>query len=488
MGVRVVLRYQSRAIYTLACYMILMSLLPTWATASAPVVSKPIPAAVPSCAIFFDDGDDGQTDPAAPPAMTIAQRLDAYRSLAQYAEARGLLRCMPLETSLDILHYHLSETRAQAIYRTIDQDIDLAKEHWFNFEFSEALAVSDHALALIDRAASDHDPAEFIPLGEKKVHVLLLQALILKAMGKKKAIAQTLDAALAINPLLTVDALEFPPSYRAIFDRLKDTHLAPPVGSLDISSNPPAATVYLNGVPMGDTPLHLSELPFGDYALTVVASRYHPLQETVTLSDSNPLPVSATLQWITPPSPETLAQRLSLLSIHGQTEPSPAPSDAATARILALIKAAFAKADALEVDKIVVLSAVPASASDPNKRLEVRILDRTLHASHRPLAAPFDTVFGTRQVAWHHLEPELSGIIRESLLRNPNKTLDPRTGDLLVLSKSRKPLYRRPEFWIGVGAAVIGGTVGGILATRGDGDSPTTDATEGGINVGLENF
>lgn len=81
----------------------------------------------------------------------------------------------------------------------------------------------------------------------------------------------------------------------------------------------------------------------------------------------------------------------------------------------------------------------------------------------------------------------LSAVMAEDLGANPGEALDPRTGELTLLKK-KKPFYRRPAFWVGVGVAVVGGTVGGILASRhGDGHGGSSSG-DGSVEVGLDGF
>lgn len=65
-----------------------------------------------------------------------------------------------------------------------------------------------------------------------------------------------------------------------------DLQPAPIVGSLYVNSTPKEATVTVNGVVKGTTPLTINNLLIGDYGVEVSKSGYDQIQETITINDS----------------------------------------------------------------------------------------------------------------------------------------------------------------------------------------------------------
>lgn len=452
--------------------------------ASPHAVSRSTPP--PSCAIFFSDSASAATTD----SWTATEWLAAADSLRALLAHKSLLSCISTTRAFDLLSYSADRTAAESLYRSLDRDIDQAKEHWFNFEFHEALALTNHALDLIDAAAKSptSEQQAFIPLGEKKAHALLVKALILKAMGKKSEVKQCFAAAIALSPHLTIDVLEFPPSYRALFDKIKTAQASDTRGAVHIASSPPGASVYLNGIKYGETPLTVEALPSGPYTLTLTATHYHTHKEEISVSPQQTLSIMATLPWQKSTISHGPIDKNSPLFLSGRIDAalSPSPSQSADLRTLALLKEALAKGNTLHADKIIVLSG---SRASPAATMEIRLLDRALAASHRPIAVPVADLYAHHRFNWEPFAGELAKLIGEPLLANPGKTLDPRTGDLIVLSHRKTPLYRRPLFWAGVGTAIVGGIVGGILATQGgNSDAPAAAAGSGGVGVGLDGF
>jgi hypothetical protein len=96
--------------------------------------------------------------------------------------------------------------------------------------------------------------------------------------------------------------------------------LPPPVtGTFLITSNPPGAQVFINGTPLGITPLTVSDLNQGTYTIRYTLQGYQPSEQKIILAAGQTVPVTGILQPVPTPTP-TLATPL-------QT-PSPEPTRA----------------------------------------------------------------------------------------------------------------------------------------------------------------
>jgi hypothetical protein len=420
---------------------------------------------LPSCVIFFDGLEGGTVAPLA-------------RDLGHYFKTHRLLDCIDPDEAVSLLNYYDEQSRTAAFYHAVDGEIDRAKDHWFNFEFKEALAVIEHALSRMDETPQGENAAH---TGDKRVEALLVKALILKAMHHRKdEVLRTFEQALAIHPKLQTSDLDFPPSYQTLFAKAKADVLSQPSGDLDISSTPPAAQVSLNGVSYGTTPLAIRTLPAGVYTLHIQTNRYLPEERKIEVrageSTSAHIPLAFKRNGLEKPDAAS-----SSLVLHGTL-------DSRETSLLALLKEAVEKGKILATDKAVILGRRAGATSAAAASWTLRILDVAHAASHRPLSASAEILGKGARLNWKALEPKLSQTLAEPLLANPHKFVDPRTGDLVVLSHTKKPLYRRPAFWVGVGLAVVGGTVGGILASQGDESGASASAGQGGVGVGLGGF
>ena len=73
-------------------------------------------------------------------------------------------------------------------------------------------------------------------------------------------------------------------------------------GSISVSSSPSGASVYLNGIYKGMTPITLTDVPVGDYSIKLTKSGYDNITKTVSVSTGETTDVSETLKEKTTPT------------------------------------------------------------------------------------------------------------------------------------------------------------------------------------------
>lgn len=78
--------------------------------------------------------------------------------------------------------------------------------------------------------------------------------------------------------------------------RLEFTEFVPVYGVLNVSYRPVGAKIALDGKPLGESPLNLSNVPVGSHKLTIEAAGYTPLNQTINISESTPVVLSGALQ------------------------------------------------------------------------------------------------------------------------------------------------------------------------------------------------
>lgn len=460
-----------------------------------------------TCAVFFQAEGEGF-------AWRENDWIAAGESLARYAQDAGLATCIDIDRSFELLDYYREHTEAAALYRSLDAEVDRAKEHWFNFEFAEALAVVDHAIEAVSTQMAQLDESDgnvasglLLPLGDKKIHALLVKALILKAMGRRKELDAAFREALGLYPHLSVDALEFPPSYRARFEKVKAEALSGASGGLRIDSEPQAASVYLNGVLYGETPLAVEGLPAGSYRATVLANHYEAASMSISVLPDQVATHTLALEWRDAKRAEKVRWEDNPLFLKGEwgtegegpqglaADVADISADRADLVLLAVLKEALSKGEALNAKKVILLRGINLKGGAPG--LELRLLDTPLKASHRPLAIALSTLKDGKGLNWKSMGPTLLAVFQEDLLEQPEDKLDPRTGDVLVLSRRKTPLYRKPLFWAGIGVMLAGGAVGAVMALQNDNDggggsraeaSTSPAPEEGGVEVGFGDF
>jgi PEGA domain len=102
------------------------------------------------------------------------------------------------------------------------------------------------------------------------------------------------------------------------------TKEAPPTGSLNITSNPRHAEVFLDGTLRGRTPLILDNLSAGSHLLQLRLSGYAEWVEMVTVNAGQRMQISADYPSIPTPAPETPT---TLPTYETTTAPTMKPTD-----------------------------------------------------------------------------------------------------------------------------------------------------------------
>lgn len=156
------------------------------------------------------------------------------RSLRERIEAaEQAQKDLDVERSIEILESVLADLQS-------DGDFTAAKQELHE---QARLRAATRLLAL---AGPDEDGSAKTPRGER-------------------ALAH-LRAAVRVNPTLTLSEKRYPPRLRRLLERAKRDLQAAGLGGLSVDSTPPGATVYVEGRPVGLTPLRLLEqLPRGRY-------------------------------------------------------------------------------------------------------------------------------------------------------------------------------------------------------------------------------
>ncbi len=355
-------------------------------------------------------------------------------------------RIVDAKTSADIAAYHgmeaavLSTRLAQA-----QEAIAEAKEHSFYFRQRDALSSLDRALGLLRQGGADAALS-----GPLSVDAQITRGIILKSRNEIDGARAAFAQALAVCPMLTLDAEGYAPSVIALFEEARQASLAAPTGGLRVTSKPPAAEVRINGLSAGVTPLLIENLPVGDYAVTIAADRYDAVSEDVTIAPGGQAKVRARLRWAT-------------------SDGAPAKKAMAAAQVREGVRIA----QLLRADRAVLVDAADGGA------LVVRMVDAQLAAGLKPIA--IDDLSGDDRVTlMAELVRALARQTDADLARDPARQLDPvGMADPMVIARQKKPLHRQPLFWGAVGAVVAGAIAGGIVAAMSGGGG----AHEGAVRV-----
>lgn len=366
------------------------------------------------------DGDERSRDT----ALAVGEALAAATSL----------RVVGGKAIEEVLAYHQSGGGEDPGLSEADAELRRAKERYFQFRSDEALAAADRAVALL--AAR---PEDLSKSGPALVDASLTQAVIARSRGDLTAARRALARALKIHPSLDLASQEYPPGLVALFEEESGALAAVPRGTVSVSTKPPAAEVFLNGMSAGVTPLEF-QVPEGDYRLLIRTNRYGDVERAISVSDGARVEVREKLRWVT------------------GAAASPAATEAAE------VREALRIADLLKADKVVLIN-VDGDAG----RIEARMVDRMLRVGQPPMSVR--TKGGAPEAeALAELTRAIASQAASDIAADPARAIDPKgVADPALLGKRKKPLFKSPLFWGIVGALVAGGVGGGIAAAMSGG-------------------
>lgn len=340
----------------------------------------------------------------------------------------------------EVMAYHgpaASETAAGGALAHAMMVQARAKEHYLNFAGVEAQAEIQNALNEIRAAV--------LPIQDKGgvLRDALITAAVIAADAKATSMAETcFDEALRIDPGYELDGKAFSPRLKETFSRVKSRVNNGNPGTLNLSSDPKVADVFINGVNKGVTPLQLS-LPPGDYSVRVAGNRYTPVDKPIHIQAGQVTALEARLTW----------QR---------AVPKPSATSVETEETQALLREGQRLMDVMRLQKVVLLDV----DTTPNGAGEIRarMMDGTTKASHRPVVIAFRADRATLPRDMAELVKVLTAQATLKNISNPVAQLEPAgVGDPIVLGRRRGRTIT-PLGWGVIGGVAGSGAIAGILA------------------------
>jgi tetratricopeptide (TPR) repeat protein len=118
------------------------------------------------------------------------------------------------------------------------------------------------------------------------VRGLLLRALILRARNRTTEAAEQIRRVLRVDPSHRLDSDYFPPSMRAVFDRLRRQLLREPKAVLAVTSTPAGSAIFIDGLDVQQVTPATVELVAGRYSIAVSKDGRFSFPRTVDLTSS----------------------------------------------------------------------------------------------------------------------------------------------------------------------------------------------------------
>lgn len=317
-----------------------------------------------------------------------------------------------------------------------------AQDHYFSMHYEEAAAEAERAVSLLnDNPASLHDKGQLL------FDALMTQGMIGRAVKDEVLMREAFGRAAQLNPRHRLDQRAYPPSVIDMFDDERERLSRKGNGRISVTTDPPAAELFLNGILNGVTPLTMENLPSGTYALMIKTNKYEPVMKTIEVKSGRTTRVSSRLRW--------------------SNKRQPGSHDAAN-NARREIDECLRNADLLRADRGVLVA--DRAMADGSGFVRVRLVDRHYRAAYKPVVAPYEAK--SRNEVIDGLAVEVSKILQRSIASDPASLADADgTADPILLGRNKRKIHRQPLFWGAIGTVVAGAVAGGVLAAMHGGGS-----------------
>ena len=344
----------------------------------------------------------------------------------------------------NVLRYYQAVPPSEVV-ANIQTQVATAKEQYFNLNYSASESSLQEAIAGLER-----DPDLIFSQGSLLLEAYLTLGLVWQAQKQNDSALSAFRKVLAVDPQYLLDASAFSSTVVHLFDQVRSEMRGD--GTLLIETDPKVAEVFVNGVARGVTPVKVSGLPNGEYAVSIRTNHYREVKRWVKVTSGSKALVKEKLAW----DGTTAIAKLGLTPEEGRDQ----------------IGEGIRIANLMHVDKVVLLDVDEADSG--SGQITCRMIDRAYRSSHNPIVIRYGA---DRSELNHQIEKLailLSKQTAQDLKKNPHAYLDPEgIGDPVLLGTERSDSKNKTWLWSGVGAAAVGGLVGGIVAATGGSSSRT---------------
>lgn len=376
------------------------------------------------------------------------------KDLEESLSAQKGVRVLDRKTTNDILSYYLDH---------VDQAAKQGGGTILLREARESYQAADY-----ENAARKLAEAEATVRGKGASNSIMPDLLILKAklayvMGNKGSVAGIYDELVRLNPDLEFSkGLYSRWEHKALEDAKKkigDLRTA----SILVYSDPKNCEVYLNGIHKGvtyyDKPFEIASVPSGEHCVEIRTINYETHVECFNLGQGERREIRATLK------------RISAGKGAGKAVVS--PSRFSSANDLSVLVSGLGYY--MGVNKVIL---VHGGNGDIPDELQYQIGDTTLGAVNKPSVLALNSKKGAPLAL---VTKEMRDEMQKDVLANPeDQLISQSVGSIQLHEQRRKPIYKRPIFWILAGAGAAAGGIAAAILGAG-----AVVATTGGLLIGL---
>lgn len=366
--------------------------------------------------------------------------------LAARLEKTKGIRVQKRAQTNELLGYYRSHVVSTA--KTTGQDGGLAasKERIREVRYDEAARLLDS----VERSL--HGSA-----GNDLAQVYILKAKIFHSRNRDKDVQAQFEKLVRINPAFELDSSLYGKWALKGLKQAKASVSFAGVGSIAITSSPTASEVFVNGFHRGITPLTINDLPHGRHVVEIRTVHHKPVSREIQVKTGETIPIKETLE-----REQVASKTHKFVSL----DPRDYRNEEEFSRMITTL------GYHLGVDKVILVS------DDGNTKFAYRFGDTHLGAVQNLHELAGQGSVQDPLVA--SIAKAINSEARTDILKNPGRFADQTVGNVALLEKRKKPFYKRPLFWILVGASA--GTGGALAAILGGGAAA---AGAGGILIGL---
>ncbi|MBI5299398.1 MAG: PEGA domain-containing protein [Deltaproteobacteria bacterium] len=357
-------------------------------------------------------------------------------------EKKFLTLINPEKVAAVLAYYKNSQKSGSPQISQVQELLERAKEHYFQFAYADADAELTKAVEIFNA-----DPKLILKEGQTFFDSYITLALVDAAQKKKTEAIGHFKNALHLNPIYQLDAKAFAPSIQKLFQQAKEEVGKEGAGDVEIGSDPKVADIYINGIHQGVAPLKLSALPEGTYNLSFQANNYQSVDQTFSLKAGQKLKLHQRLYW-------------------GDAKNS-VKKEKKEEKVRRQIEEGLRIAELLKTDKVLMVDV-------EEDLVAARLVDRRFKASHTPIFISLKNDTENLETQLNKLVELVTAQTELNLLKNPQAYLDPSgVGDPILLGGRRHKKISKGILFGGLGAIAVGGILAGFFLSGGS-SAPTT--------------
>lgn len=382
----------------------------------------------------------------------IFEASDALRKELQKRKHIELIDKSKVEKILD---YHYNQVKkVSSPLASGEKYLAQAKQDWFKRKYSSS---EENIKRAIEHFKDNPRKGDFL------LEAYVTQIQIHKERKEYQKLQDLFQEILKINPHLSLDELPISGRSKQVFRSAKKDLQSHQMGSLHISTDPPAMEVYINGIRKGVSPIEINDLPEASYLLSLEGNNYEDYHERLYVSALSQQNIHKKMKWQKKRDrKKALDQILTLAKTDDEVQRE--------------IKLATEIGKTLKVDKVILLSSEKKYAQD---MLVLRTIDTHLEASHNPVAIPFVEMQQAKKASLASVTSTIDQQNKKRVLNNPQQYIEPDIGDVKILRRKR-PFTKSPAFYSILGLLVAGGIGAGLYFGLKDDDEPSSPAGDVG--------